>query len=131
MSSARRHPADHHAGGLTVADGRRQLDGAGSRHEACLGISAVGAGNADDAIADLHVADVGANGLDDAGALQTQSARQFHSMNAVAYQDVAVIHGDGGVANAKLSWAWRRNVDILPLQDIGAAGDVKPKCLGH
>jgi hypothetical protein len=52
-------------------------------------------------------------------------------MAAAPDEDIAEVHGDGGLAQAELALGGGRQRDVFETQDVGAAGLVEADCEGH
>ena len=115
-------PAHHHRGGGALVDPRRQLDHAGGRRVARLGIGAVRAGEHGHAVARLEIGDALADGFDHAGALAAEpGGERLHRMLAAPHQDVAEIERDRGMTDTHLAFARSAKAHVLPAQHLRSA----------
>ena len=130
------HAADHHRRRCAFVDGVGQRHHARGWHQPRFGVSAVWTRHARDALANLEIrhlrADAGAERIDHARAFKPDAGWQrLQRMPAVAYQDVAEVESDRGVAQADLSRTGSANLDILPAHHLGSAGLVNAERFCH
>ena len=86
----------------------------------------------DKLVADLKRRDAGAYRLDHARTLGADAGWQRrHRMLAAADQHVAEVECHGGVADADLAGAGRRQVDLLEAHHLGAAGLMNANGFAH
>ncbi len=127
-----RHPLQHHAGRLCIADGVGELDQAMRRNDALLGISTGRQSGIGDPVADRYFADTGADSLDNPGSLHARCRRQV----AERIEAGAVVHVDKVEADCRLlqfdfARSRRGHRNILPLHHFRSAGLVNSYCPGH
>ena len=84
-----------------------------------------------DAIADLDVGYALADRLDHADGIRAEPVGQRHRVAAGAEVDVDEVHGDEGVAHARLAGPGLADVDSFELEDLGTAGLIQANGSGH
>ena len=127
----RGHALEHHRRGLLVGDAVGHRHQPVGRHHPRLGIGAERPAGIGDAVAGLEAADAGPDLLDDAGALAAEAARQRHRVEAAALIGVDVVEADRGVPEPHLAGAGLADLDLLPVQHLGAAGLLETDRLHH
>src|SRR5690606_31723280 len=126
----RRHPLDHHGGGLSV------LDPVGDLHDLvrwqqtrlCIGTEQPGIG---DAVALAQPRHALADRLDNARGLVADDAGQLHRVEAAALIGIDVIDGDRGLPHAYLTRTGGADLDVLPAQHFGSTALVDTDRLDH
>ncbi|MNQ74424.1 hypothetical protein D3C85_891790 [compost metagenome] len=123
---------EHHRRGLLEADRLRQLDQLARRQHVQLAVGAQRPGSVGHAVADLELADLGADRFDDAGALVAQARRQGRwRIQAAAEIGVDEVQADRLIVHADLVGAGCGWLVVAVLEYFGAAVAAELNTLGH
>ncbi len=117
-----RHALEHHRRRRLVVDGVGQFHDPVGGDQAFFRIGAQRRGRVGDAVADLEIADTGADGDDDACCLHADHQRRLDRIKAGAVVDVDVVEADGALLQAHLALAGIADLDVDIFQDFGSAG---------
>ncbi len=124
----RGHALQQHRRRLLVGDAGGDLHQLVGGRDAVHGVGAHRIG--DDPVADLELLHLRPDRLDDSRAFASEHRRKRHRIEAGAEIDVDEVEADRGVADQHLARAGRADLDLLPAQDLGAAGLVDADRMG-
>src|SRR6516165_4939630 len=116
------HAFQHHRCGLLVSDPGRDRHQAIGRNYPLVGIGADRATGIGDTVSRLEPGDTRSDLLDDAGRFGTKPARHRQRVEAAAVIGVDVVEPYRTVAEPDLTLPGLADRDLLPRQDLGAAG---------
>ena len=119
------HALEHHAGGGFLGDGGGQLHQPFRRHDAALGIGAVGRAGIADPVADRALGDAVADRLHRARTLDADDERQLRHRpgmrHAAPVVGVDIVHADGAVPDQHLARTRLAGRPVLPAENVGRA----------
>ena len=116
-----RHPLEHHRGRDPLVDLVRQADESVRRDDHPLGVGPHRPASVGHPVADGQPSP-GADRLDHAGGLHAEPAREPGGVQAGAEVGVDEVQADGGVAHEDLARSGIGDVDLDPVEHLGAAG---------
>jgi len=121
----------HHGGGGAVVDALGHHHELARRDQAPIRVGAERPARVGNAVADLEVAHVGPQRLDDAGGLEPDARGKLHRVEPGAVVDVDEVEPDRALPHQRLGAGGPGHVHFLPAQHVGAAVLVHPDGARH